>query len=401
MDKLDVFNANAIEIDCVSKLNSLVYKDHMSRFNYKTVYFKYYGLVRKPKKVSDKLYVFLHGAKDREKNKEPYFDRWSWVDVFDGYMLSFSDPTLQLDKKLGLAWYGGNYSEHPLEIILSIVDYFLNIFNIKTENVIFWGSSGGGYASIYASLRLNGSKAITFNPQCNALNYHERHVKRYLDIGFGVDDANMLKGDILQRLTICDDWIKRTTSQIAIFQNTKDEFHYYNHFLDLKNRVKALKSKNFQFYTYSDDKGHGPENKLFAKDVSKNMTNVFKSKYIVYESKDSVMIEVNDLYVSQFLQSNGKQSPEAYLEIFKAISEVSKNKISKPKVEELYSQAIKAYPGGWNLKYLYAKYKSNINENSESLKVLLEICDKFKLKNSKVPGKVVKELNKVSKKLCL
>ncbi|WP_193092737.1 hypothetical protein [Halomonas colorata] len=400
MDKIDIFNTNAIEIDCISNLDDLVYIDYMSRFNYKTKCFKYYGLIRKSREESEKLYVFLHGAKDRDKNREPYFDRWSWVDVFDGYMLSFSDPTLQLDTKLGLAWYGGDYSEHPLEIIISIVDRFAEVFNIRKENIIFWGSSGGGYASIYASLKLSGSKAVAFNPQCNALNYHERHVKRYLNIGFNVKDVEALNENILQRLTISDTLIKESKSKIAIFQNTKDSFHYKNHFLELQARIRNIESTAFKFFTYSDDRGHGPESKQLAKDVNEKLSHVFEGSYkVVYAPQPTSSIEISNSDISKFLSSDKKSSSEFYLEIFRILSEDKKGGVSKAKVDELYSKAINEYPGGWSLKYLYAKHKNNVGEISISLKVLLEIYEKFVLKNEKIPEKVVKELKVVSEKI--
>ncbi|RUR57982.1 hypothetical protein [Vreelandella populi] len=397
MNKQDIFNDQAVFVSNAKEIVQQSFIDNLCRFNVETNSFKYCCLLRKSKFKSKKLYVFLHGAKDREKNKPPYFDRWSWNEIFDGHMLSFSDPTLQLNEKLGLAWYAGNDAEHPLDTIVEIVEGLANELSVDKSDVVFWGSSGGGFASIYSSLKLDGSKAVAFNPQTNALHYHERHVKRYLKAGFDLDSVDDLQQTVLQRMEIPSHYLKNTKSQIVVFQNTKDNFHYKNHYIRLKERLEKERVGSFKFYKYADDRGHGPESKNMAKEVVDNIKDVFSGNYKVKENYEKEVV-FDDFYLKTFLNDTKRKSADAYLDILRKI-DLNYKSVSSEFVEKIYIDAISNYPGGWSIKFWYASYNRKVGNIFLAFKVLLEVVDKFKKTNSSLPDKVVHDIKNISRLL--
>lgn len=107
-----------------------------------------------------KLLVILNG---RRKNCQAEFKRWSWHPFVDGTLLNIDDPMIQQHKGLELGWYIGtdevDYCDYVVEIVRSFAE------KIKSEEVIFYGSSGGGAAAIRCAAKYKGSISVTINPQ--------------------------------------------------------------------------------------------------------------------------------------------------------------------------------------------------------------------------------------------
>ena len=114
-----------------------------------------------------KLYVIYAGGRP-ESAPFPYFVRWSYyplIESLDSMILCISDPMFQRYEKLFLGWYYGTKEECYITLSLEVVKSVCDNANIRYEDVIFLGSSGGGYASIYASALLKGSSSVSINPQ--------------------------------------------------------------------------------------------------------------------------------------------------------------------------------------------------------------------------------------------
>lgn len=118
------------------------------------------------KKNSEYLYVFLNGSRGETPDKFaplPRFGRWSWHELFNGSTLYIEDPMLYKYNDLNLGWYYGTEETSYLDLTLNIVKSIVK----KTGNpkVIFYGSSGGGYAALHLASMLPHSFAISINPQ--------------------------------------------------------------------------------------------------------------------------------------------------------------------------------------------------------------------------------------------
>src|SRR5699024_1872257 len=96
-----------------------------------------------------------------------------------------SDPSLVLDEDLMLAWYAGNSHQPNLQEILT--DVLRKIAeDLESKKVVFFGGSGGGFASLYFAGQFENSLALVFNPQTNIAKYSERAVRAFAMKSFGV-----------------------------------------------------------------------------------------------------------------------------------------------------------------------------------------------------------------------
>ena len=114
-----------------------------------------------------KLVVFLPAVTN--KAIFPYFPRISWrLDlVEDADVLYLADPYQQLPeyKESMGSWF---ISPEGKSLLPSIVEAFnSNEVQDKYENIVFYGSSMGGYASIMLGLQVGKSKSIAECPQIN------------------------------------------------------------------------------------------------------------------------------------------------------------------------------------------------------------------------------------------
>lgn len=93
---------------------------------------------------------------------------------------------------IGAGWGIGLPNDYFLENIKNIILKISNYFNIKNENIIFYGSSMGGFTSIQLATMIKNSQAIAENPQIDARNWMKRV---YLKNNFYSDlyDENTLK----------------------------------------------------------------------------------------------------------------------------------------------------------------------------------------------------------------
>ena len=110
------------------------------------------------------LYTFLNGAIST-RGEFPKFGRWSYYSYIDGSMFNISDPMLELYEDLHLGWYYGTKDVNFRKLVAEIVDKIASVIGVTSENVVFYGSSGGGSATLECSSYLKGSKTVSINPQ--------------------------------------------------------------------------------------------------------------------------------------------------------------------------------------------------------------------------------------------
>ena len=111
----------------------------------------------KPK--NNLLYVVFNGGRTDIK-ATPQFPRWSYSSLFNGSYLGIEDPMYYKYKNLKIGWYYGTKNKSYIEYCIVIIKSVCNRLNIPLKNVIFFSSSGGGYAGIYASTLINDSLSI-------------------------------------------------------------------------------------------------------------------------------------------------------------------------------------------------------------------------------------------------
>lgn len=197
---------------------------------------------------SNRFVVFLNGALNT--SKRPIFNRWSWGSKLDLNYLCIEDPFVRTSEGIGLNWYVDSFNGTSNDLV-RFLDSFLVANDIKVEDVIFYGSSGGGYAAYMFSLLYPGSGSISINMQTDPKRYFKSYVEKYISIrGEEVELPDAAE------FTLKSGFFPRS----LVLQNLKDYFHCSEHFSRLLHDNSKGKNKNlpgnYMAHTYNDDDGH-------------------------------------------------------------------------------------------------------------------------------------------------
>ena len=135
------------------------------------------------KKNSDKLIALGSGLipidyMKRFENK-PFYTRWTWN--YSESFLCYNDPTRYLNKKIRGGWGVGTENEYYLENIKNIILIICDKLNILNENILFYGSSMGGFMSLMLATMVKQSTALADIPQFNLMHmkYHWDDFKEF------------------------------------------------------------------------------------------------------------------------------------------------------------------------------------------------------------------------------
>jgi hypothetical protein len=128
------------------------------------------------KENSEGLLVLGSGAYDSSTMKPPVFQRHSWIEHFgDDSVIYYNDPTLYLGK-INIGWGQGTIDRFYLKDLATILSKILAKTNIDNENVLFYGSSAGGFMSLILAGLVRGAIALVNNPQIIVTNFFQSHV---------------------------------------------------------------------------------------------------------------------------------------------------------------------------------------------------------------------------------
>lgn len=187
---------------------------------------------------SDTTIFFFHGA------IENHFD----LPVLSGLGISgglnanrvfVSDPSLILDERLLLSWYAGNYFQPNLQELL--IEVFRKICGeLGSHKAVFFGGSGGGFASLFFAHHFDHSLALVFNPQTDIANYMTPAVETFAKEAFGIEKSSQ---HVLEHLPdnvtydLCSQYSRPTTATIAYIQNHNDKDHLRLHLDPFKKAI--------------------------------------------------------------------------------------------------------------------------------------------------------------------
>lgn len=207
-DKLNIENLDKIDID---KTDEKIYI-------YKNIYF-----LSKLKKNSKNLIVFFHGALPKTETSNIIFRGYNYnIDMCD--ILCVSDGLINVYTGLRIGWYLSTV-KYPFEnIYKEIFEHYIN--SNKYQRVIFTGTSGGGFPSIYWASYF-GKVALISNAQF----YIENFIKREFEkIGIRKINEILVKFSdqfIYEDKTIEKIILGKKPEKIIIFTNVNDK-----HFTD-------------------------------------------------------------------------------------------------------------------------------------------------------------------------
>lgn len=179
---------------------------------------------------ADTTIFFFHGAIEKHFTI-PVLSGLGISGGIDANRVFVSDPSLVLDNTLMLSWYAGNKHQPDLQDLLT--EIFSKIaWDLGSKRVIFFGGSGGGFASLYFAHSFEDSLALVFNPQTSIAKYSQRAVDDYTQKAFSIsrDDSEPL-GVLPKSVThdLCRLYRKRTSATVAYMQNLNDVTHVERH----------------------------------------------------------------------------------------------------------------------------------------------------------------------------
>lgn len=121
----------------------------------------------KMKENNNNLVVFSNGAYNPQKSNPPIFSRSSWHSDFNANCIFIDDITIH-NTECTLGWGVGTPDRYYLKEYSEIIKKIKDVLKIKNENVVYFGSSAGGFMSMILATLDKGSLAVPNNPQVYA-----------------------------------------------------------------------------------------------------------------------------------------------------------------------------------------------------------------------------------------
>ncbi|MBP2017883.1 hypothetical protein J2Z79_001269 [Symbiobacterium terraclitae] len=176
-----------------------------------------------------KWVVFGQGAVDRNRSQLPVFQRKTWVEDICASCVIVSDPTLALDPTMRLGWFQGDGTRFYLAELASVVAEVTGFpMNERADDLCFYGSSAGGFTSLFLARYFPGSCVIVNNPQTDVLEYHEGPVNKLLRVCYPGLSREQVRVRFQDRLSVRHHYLRDQC--VHYFQNVADTFHYEVHY---------------------------------------------------------------------------------------------------------------------------------------------------------------------------
>ncbi len=277
------------------------------------------------RKRPPRLFVLLSGAHDVERYPLPQFDRWSWSERYPGSVLCISDPTLYLaPKKLRIGWYVGNREHDWMEAMASLVKMLAGRLGISINDVICYGSSAGGFASLMLATRLGCATAVAINPQTDIFQYSKRFVDEFLGVAFEGARNDSLIDEMPTRFSAIAAFKNSVNAKCLIVQNTLDVTHFKKHFspfcyaFECSPTKESVDAGRLITKLYHSESGHGaepremvPEIVDIAVQLSKRVTDTPELNTLTLRSQNvdaSPLIRCDQLYIHPTVVQKSKNS---------------------------------------------------------------------------------------------
>ena len=116
-----------------------------------------------------KLYVMLSDGTPRDRTPEgiplPLYKRWTYAALLDGPLLNIEDPMYRRYPDIVGGYFYGTGDHCIVDETLDLIRSVCRHLSFSTQDVVFYASSSGAYASILAASRLPGSLVVAIMPR--------------------------------------------------------------------------------------------------------------------------------------------------------------------------------------------------------------------------------------------
>lgn len=216
-------------------------------------------------KESRTLIVSFHGSLQRSKFQLPRFEWRRSLAPLDAAQLFVSDSSLHLNGSMQLAWYIGSKEQDFTSDVVGLIKDIAAAAGY--DRILLTGSSGGGFAALAVSRRIDGSVAVCFSPQTRVGDYRNSVVRTFYRIAFpgmggyaAVERAHRSRFDLRHLYATTPD-----INFVRFVQNTRDPDHYSKHytpFAEAHGVVPSLGGFNasgrIEFVPQKLEEGHQP-----------------------------------------------------------------------------------------------------------------------------------------------
>lgn len=187
---------------------------------------------------SKKLLVFLEGSMGRN---DCISQNAIMPSHFSENVIFLSDPLLHKHKELKAGWYAGAKNFEYIRKYCNFLRLLCSERGIGEDDILFYGSSMGGFAAVAFGTVLTKSKVVVNNIQTNLLHSYSSYVGDYLAIAYPGLNTMDIERDYSHRVDLIS-MIQRSgnSADITYYQNLSDEFHYKKHFLPFVTRFMSL-----------------------------------------------------------------------------------------------------------------------------------------------------------------
>lgn len=214
-----------------------------------------------------RLFVLLDSATSRKESALPVFERRGLALLMPGNILCISDPTSHVSDDVTMGWYVGTHERDYTRLMAQLVDRVAKQLDIRMTNVVFYASSGGGFASLMCARLLPGANCIVVNPQIEIAKHGvEEHREQFGRAFSGDANFETVSQEHSERLSVLEAFPDAASLPPTVYvQNSKDTSHFKEHYEVFCEAYSAPKEGGIGAggrvltLVFDHEVGHGPE----------------------------------------------------------------------------------------------------------------------------------------------
>lgn len=222
----------------------------------------------KSRTFSDKLIVLFNGAVNRDNGKNPreIFQRRTWSSDLNANVLYLADPTLSPDNRIQIGWGQGLGQNNPLTTMVKCTEYVREYLGLDNKDILFYGSSAGGFQATYVHAFFPGSTFLVNNAQFDWTKYYKSFVDEIAKFSHGGRTIPELRNAQDVTTNVLDVFIRKNADIKGTYMvNLASRIDYQtqlpavNEFLRKRLTSADDQTTEFTIQVYSDKKlGHMP-----------------------------------------------------------------------------------------------------------------------------------------------
>lgn len=235
------------------------------------------------------------GARDRKRCDEkgnimrpPFFVRWTWYVYLKESIITYADPMMFHDDDISVTWFAGDDDHWPMEDIALIIEKLAINQNVLKDNILFFGSSGGGFSAVVLGTLIRNSKVLVNNAQFFVLNYSKQFVDGLFDL-LEVEFNGLSREEITEKIKYRLDAIElfkkeKYAPYIAYYVNSKSkmDMEYQIHQL-IEGYYENESVNTLNIILYDDRNVEKPHNPLPTPETV-NIIKLFCKNYMYNDS---------------------------------------------------------------------------------------------------------------------